>query len=52
MQKTTKKKLTQREAARLLGRSEWHLSRVLNGHVVSKSLSRRYAELLLKHGKS
>jgi hypothetical protein len=40
------KRPTQRAAAKALGVSYWHLSRVLNGHRESKSLKRRYREFL------
>ena len=44
--------LSQRAAARLLGCNHGHLSRVLRGERVSKSLSRRYAALFHKTDKA
>lgn len=38
-------RLTQTEAAKRLGVSRWHLNRVLKGHRVSRSLTRRFREL-------
>lgn len=42
----TKPRISQAEAARLLGVSKFHLNRVLRGHRPSRSLMQRYQSLL------
>lgn len=48
--KNASKKVTQTEGARILGVTREHLNRVLRGHRESRSLRRRWEELIKHNG--